>query len=109
MDAAIINLQAPSNEQHNLNEIILFSYGSLRGFPTMSGGSKTTDLFGFYDECLRKYGNANVWEYFTEVFDYLPLIVLMESQRAKRCSFSCLHWDNCQERRTNVQTMEHQV
>ncbi|KAG2296268.1 hypothetical protein Bca52824_042937 [Brassica carinata] len=36
--------------------------------------------FGFYDKCLRKYGNANVWEYFTEVFDYLPLIVLMESQ-----------------------------
>ncbi|CAF2099199.1 unnamed protein product [Brassica napus] len=132
MDAAIINLQAPSNEQRNLNEIILFSYGSMRGFPTMSGGSKTTDLFlytflksailrenhkskqitqvfGFYDECLRKYKNANVWEYFTEVFDYLPLIVLMESQRAKRCSFSCLHWDNCQERRTNIQTMEQQV
>ncbi|WZZ53302.1 hypothetical protein YC2023_053409 [Brassica napus] len=39
-----------------------------------------TRSFGFYDKCLRKYGNANVWEYFTEVFDYLPLIVLMESQ-----------------------------
>ncbi|KAL0750972.1 hypothetical protein Bca101_032975 [Brassica carinata] len=111
MDAATINLQAPSNEQRNLNKIILFPYGSVRGFPTMSGGSKTTDLFGFYDEYLRKYVNANVWEYFTEVIDYLPVIALMESQVfcLHGCSFSCLHWDKCQEGRTNVQTVEQQV
>lgn len=36
--------------------------------------------YGFYDECLRKYGNANVWKFFTDLFDYLPLTALIESQ-----------------------------
>ncbi|RWW14426.1 hypothetical protein BHE74_00045490 [Ensete ventricosum] len=39
-----------------------------------------TQVYGFYDECLRKYGNANVWKYFTELFDYLPLTALIENQ-----------------------------
>ena len=32
-----------------------------------------TQVYGFYDECLRKYGNGNVWKYSTEVFDMLTL------------------------------------
>jgi len=44
-----------------------------------------TQVYGFYDECCRKYGNANVWKYFTEVFDYLPLAAIIENQ------FFCLH------------------
>ena len=32
-----------------------------------------TQVYGFYDECLRKYGNANVWTYITDMFDHLPL------------------------------------
>ncbi|KAH1259997.1 Serine/threonine-protein phosphatase PP2A catalytic subunit [Glycine max] len=39
-----------------------------------------TQVYGFYDECLRKYGNANVWKFFTDLFDYLPLTALIESQ-----------------------------
>ncbi|XP_078439305.1 serine/threonine-protein phosphatase PP2A-2 catalytic subunit-like isoform X2 [Wolffia australiana] len=44
-----------------------------------------TQVYGFYDECLRKYGNANVWKYFTDLFDYLPLTALIEGQ------IFCLH------------------
>ncbi|KAF8378355.1 hypothetical protein HHK36_029694 [Tetracentron sinense] len=44
-----------------------------------------TQVYGFYDECLRKYGNANVWKFFTDLFDYLPLTALIESQ------IFCLH------------------
>ena len=36
--------------------------------------------YGFYEEITRKYGNANAWEYFTDLFDYLPLAALVEGQ-----------------------------
>lgn len=39
-----------------------------------------SNRYGFYDECLRKYGNANVWKHFTDLFDYLPLTALIEKQ-----------------------------
>ncbi|KAG6420238.1 hypothetical protein SASPL_116760 [Salvia splendens] len=44
-----------------------------------------TQVYGFYDECLRKYGNANVWKTFTDLFDYFPLTALVESE------IFCLH------------------
>jgi serine/threonine-protein phosphatase 2A catalytic subunit len=44
-----------------------------------------TQVYGFYDECLRKYGNANVWQYFTSLFDYLPLTAVVEN------NIFCLH------------------
>ncbi|OWZ04586.1 Serine/threonine-protein phosphatase [Phytophthora megakarya] len=44
-----------------------------------------TQVYGFYDECLRKYGSPNVWRYFTDVFDYLPLTAVVENQ------IFCLH------------------
>ena len=36
--------------------------------------------YGFYEEITRKYGNANAWEYFTDLFDYLPLAALIEGR-----------------------------
>ena len=37
-------------------------------------------VYGFYDECLRKYGNANVWRYYTDLFDFLPLTAIVDGQ-----------------------------
>lgn len=36
-----------------------------------------TQVYDFYDECLRKYGDANVWKIFTDLFDYFPLTALV--------------------------------
>jgi hypothetical protein len=30
-----------------------------------------TQVYGFYEECVRKYGNPNPWKYCVEVFDFL--------------------------------------
>ena len=46
-----------------------------------------TQVYGFYDECQRKYGNANAWRYCTEVFDFLTLSVSRgEKKREKNSS-----------------------
>lgn len=44
-----------------------------------------TQVYGFYDECLRKYGNANPWKYCTEIFDFLTLSAIVEN------SIFCVH------------------
>lgn len=44
-----------------------------------------TQVYGFYDESVRKYGSANVWKYFTDLFDYFPLTALVENH------IFCLH------------------
>ena len=39
-----------------------------------------TQVYGFYDECLRKYGSVNVWRYCTEIFDYLSLSAIIDEK-----------------------------
>jgi serine/threonine-protein phosphatase 2A catalytic subunit len=39
-----------------------------------------TQVYGFYDECLRKYGTANVWKMFTDLFDYMPLAATVDAR-----------------------------
>merc|ERR550514_392824 len=44
-----------------------------------------TQVYGFYDECVRKYGNTNPWKYCTEIFDYLTLAATVDG------SIFCVH------------------
>ena len=39
-----------------------------------------TQVYGFYDECQRKYGSASVWRYCCEVFDYLALAAIVDGR-----------------------------
>jgi len=39
-----------------------------------------TQTYGFYDECLRKYGTSSVWKYCTELFDYLSLAAVIDER-----------------------------
>jgi serine/threonine-protein phosphatase 4 catalytic subunit len=44
-----------------------------------------TQVYGFYDECNRKFGSLNVWRYCTEVFDYMTLSAVIDDK------ILCLH------------------
>ena len=39
-----------------------------------------TQVYGFYEECVKKYGNANPWKYCVEVFDFLNLAALVDGK-----------------------------
>ncbi|KAI9253771.1 serine/threonine-protein phosphatase 4 catalytic subunit [Phascolomyces articulosus] len=39
-----------------------------------------TQVYGFYEECIRKYGSANVWRYCCEIFDYLSLSAIIDNK-----------------------------
>ena len=44
-----------------------------------------TQVYGFYNECMKKYGSVNVWNAFVDTFDYLPLSVVIDD------SYFCVH------------------
>ena len=47
-------------------------------------------LPGFYEECTRKYGTANVWKYCNDVFDLLSLASVSSFIEAHSIPFSLI-------------------
>eukprot|EP00871_Galdieria_phlegrea_P002642 jgi/Galph1/3379/GphlegSOOS_G2008.1 len=41
---------------------------------------QVTQVYGFYEECVRKYGTATVWRLCTEIFDYMSLSAVVEKR-----------------------------
>lgn len=41
---------------------------------------QVTQTYGFYEECMRKFGGASVWKYCCEVFDCLNLGALIDGK-----------------------------
>lgn len=39
-----------------------------------------TKIYGLYTECLKKYGNVDVWRYLTDTFDYLTIAALIDNK-----------------------------
>lgn len=39
-----------------------------------------TQVYGFYDECMRKYGTPNIWKECVNVFDLLPIGSLVDGR-----------------------------
>jgi serine/threonine-protein phosphatase 2A catalytic subunit len=38
-----------------------------------------SQVYGFYDECIRKYNSPGIWKCFTDLFDCLPLTAVVEN------------------------------
>ena len=58
---------------------------------------QTSQMYGFYDECFKKYGNnPGIWNTFMDLFDFLPLCALIENK------ILCLHGGLS----PNIQTLE---
>ncbi|KAH0785832.1 serine/threonine-protein phosphatase PP-X isozyme 2 [Histomonas meleagridis] len=41
---------------------------------------QTTQAYGFYDECIQKFGNANVWKACTDLFDLFPIAAVIDNE-----------------------------
>ena len=50
-----------------------------------------TQVYGFYEECMRKYGNANAWKYCVDIFDYLNLAALIDGQVRRNAHLQLAH------------------
>lgn len=63
-----------------LDKTVLVCISIFLTHPSSLPPSFPRQVYGFYEECMRKYGNANAWKYCVDVFDYLNLAALIDGQ-----------------------------
>lgn len=43
-------------------------------------GRAITQTYGFYQECLRKYGSTNAWKFMVDVFDCMSIAAIIDNK-----------------------------
>ena len=77
----VVNLGYFSVETISLLACLLLRYPNRIHLIRGSHESRVvTEVYGFYGECMRKYGTSHVWRYFTDMFDHLPLCASIENR-----------------------------
>ena len=59
---------------HHLPNLLKVKY--LQRVTLLRGNHETrsiTQVYGFFTECQHNYGNPNIWQYFTDMFNCLPV------------------------------------
>lgn len=78
-----VQLIRGNHESRAVTQVCLF--GPLLAFLLTS----SPQTYGFYTECVRKYGSSHVWTYFTDMFDFLTLSVVIDDR------IFCVHGGMC--------------
>jgi serine/threonine-protein phosphatase PPG1 len=72
-----------ANSVETITYLILLKLKYPQRIVLLRGNHETrsiTQVYGFFSECQRKFGNPAVWQYFTDVFDFLPLSAVINER-----------------------------